>query len=127
MSRPNATDATDVEVAIAAAEAGAAVVRRMYGEPLARFAKSPTDFATEADIAAERQRRTSPPLPNCRRSSISSKAERRSTQQGGCSSSEALSCAGGSGSASSAGCAVLSSATHVSYVQSIGYAGAATV
>lgn len=45
---------TDAEVAIQAAEAGAAVVRAKYGAPLARFDKSPTDFATEADLAAER-------------------------------------------------------------------------
>ena len=45
---------TDAEVAIRAAEAGAAVVRTMYGAPLARYDKSPTDFATEADLAAER-------------------------------------------------------------------------
>lgn len=47
-------DETDAALAIRAAEAGAAVVRRMYGGRLARFAKSAQDFATEADIAAER-------------------------------------------------------------------------
>jgi myo-inositol-1(or 4)-monophosphatase len=44
----------DVEVAIAAAEAGADVVRRKYGAALNRYDKSPTDFATEADLEAER-------------------------------------------------------------------------
>ncbi len=45
---------SDVEVAITAAEAGAAVVRRMYGAAMSRYDKSPTDFATEADLEAER-------------------------------------------------------------------------
>jgi myo-inositol-1(or 4)-monophosphatase len=45
---------TDGELAIRAAEAGAGVVRAMYGGRMARFAKSGDDFATEADIAAER-------------------------------------------------------------------------
>jgi myo-inositol-1(or 4)-monophosphatase len=40
-------------VAIAAAVAGAAVVRWMYREPLARYDKSATDFATQADIDSE--------------------------------------------------------------------------
>lgn len=44
---------TDVEVAIAAAQAGAAVVARAYGDSQVRFAKSATDFATQADIDAE--------------------------------------------------------------------------
>ncbi|MFF3438460.1 inositol monophosphatase family protein [Streptosporangium sp. NPDC002721] len=44
---------TDEEVALAAAGAGAAVVRAMYGAPLERFAKTATDFATSADIDAE--------------------------------------------------------------------------
>lgn len=44
---------SDVEVAIAAASTGAAVVRSMYGTPLERFDKSATDFATAADLAAE--------------------------------------------------------------------------
>ncbi|MFJ6677333.1 inositol monophosphatase family protein [Actinosynnema sp. NPDC091369] len=44
---------TDAELAIRAAEAGARVVRAMYGRPLERFAKSGDDFATEADIVAE--------------------------------------------------------------------------
>jgi myo-inositol-1(or 4)-monophosphatase len=45
---------TDHEVAITAAEAGAAVVRSHYGTDLSRVDKSGGDFATEADIAAER-------------------------------------------------------------------------
>ncbi|MEV4654396.1 inositol monophosphatase family protein [Micromonospora sp. NPDC049301] len=44
----------DEDVAIAAAQAGAAVVREMYGASLARFDKSGGDFATAADIAAEK-------------------------------------------------------------------------
>lgn len=44
---------TDAEVALAAAAAGAAAVRSRYGADLAQLAKSPTDFATEADLAAE--------------------------------------------------------------------------
>jgi fructose-1,6-bisphosphatase/inositol monophosphatase family enzyme len=44
----------DHEVAIAAATAGAAVVRGMYGTHLSHFHKSPTDFATQADIASEK-------------------------------------------------------------------------
>lgn len=44
----------DAEVAINAAEAGAVVVRRKYGAALSRYDKSPTDFATEADLEAER-------------------------------------------------------------------------
>ncbi|HEY7046884.1 MAG TPA: inositol monophosphatase family protein [Jatrophihabitantaceae bacterium] len=44
---------TDAELAVAAAEAGAAVVRAKYGGPLARFDKSPMDFATDADLEAE--------------------------------------------------------------------------
>ncbi|MGW0883454.1 inositol monophosphatase family protein [Streptomyces sp. NPDC002671] len=46
--------ASDAELAVAAAQAGAAVVREMYGEPLARFEKSAGDFATAADLAAEK-------------------------------------------------------------------------
>jgi myo-inositol-1(or 4)-monophosphatase len=45
---------TDVELAIRAAEAGAGVVRAMYGGRMERYAKSGDDFATEADLAAER-------------------------------------------------------------------------
>lgn len=43
----------DAEVAIAAADAGAAVVRARFGTPLERFEKAPMDFATDADLAAE--------------------------------------------------------------------------
>ena len=43
----------DGELAIAAARAGAAVVRSRYGAPLARFEKGPGDFATAADLEAE--------------------------------------------------------------------------
>jgi myo-inositol-1(or 4)-monophosphatase len=45
---------TDPELAIAAARAGAAVVRARYGDSLARFDEAPTDFATLADIEAEK-------------------------------------------------------------------------
>lgn len=45
---------TDVELAIRAVEAGARVVRAMYGRRTERFAKRGNDFATEADLAAER-------------------------------------------------------------------------
>ncbi|MEU1647532.1 inositol monophosphatase family protein [Micromonospora zamorensis] len=45
---------TDHALAIEAAEAGAAVVRSQYGSSLARFAKVGTDFATTADIEAEK-------------------------------------------------------------------------
>src|SRR5687767_9809285 len=44
---------TDSELALTAAEAGAAVVRSLYGSALDRFDKSLGDFATSADIAAE--------------------------------------------------------------------------
>jgi myo-inositol-1(or 4)-monophosphatase len=44
---------TDAELAVAAAEAGAAVVRASYGGPLTRYEKSATDFATDADLKAE--------------------------------------------------------------------------
>jgi len=43
----------DSDVAVAAAEAGAAVVRSRYGATLARVHKSGGDFATAADIEAE--------------------------------------------------------------------------
>lgn len=46
--------ATDVDVTIAATEAGAAVVRAAYGGAITKHAKSATDFATEADLEAER-------------------------------------------------------------------------
>ncbi|KQR17232.1 inositol monophosphatase family protein [Cellulomonas sp. Leaf334] len=45
---------TDAEVAIAAAQAGAAVVQRDYGTGHVRRAKSGIDFATQTDIDAER-------------------------------------------------------------------------
>ncbi len=44
----------DLELAIAAAEAGAAVVRSRFGTHLDHFAKGGGDFATVADIEAER-------------------------------------------------------------------------
>ncbi|HEX6869661.1 MAG TPA: inositol monophosphatase family protein [Micromonosporaceae bacterium] len=44
----------DRDLAIAAAQAGAAVVRSYYGRSLTRFEKSAGDFATTADIEAER-------------------------------------------------------------------------
>jgi myo-inositol-1(or 4)-monophosphatase len=43
----------EVRVAVAAAEAGAAVIRAAYGAPVARYDKSATDFATQADLDAE--------------------------------------------------------------------------
>ncbi|WP_250037799.1 inositol monophosphatase family protein [Paractinoplanes maris] len=43
----------DGELAVAAAEAGAAVVLERYGTELARFDKAPGDFATQADLDAE--------------------------------------------------------------------------
>jgi myo-inositol-1(or 4)-monophosphatase len=48
------TQLTDVDVALAAAAAGARVVRASYGGRLTRQAKSGLDFATNADIEAER-------------------------------------------------------------------------
>lgn len=45
---------TDAQVAVAAARAGAAVVRDMFDTPLARYDKGAGDFATAADLAAER-------------------------------------------------------------------------
>ncbi|MDG4859697.1 inositol monophosphatase family protein [Streptomyces sp. T-3] len=44
---------TDAQLAVAAARSGAAVVRDMYGQPLARFEKTAGDFATAADLEAE--------------------------------------------------------------------------
>ncbi|WP_410810775.1 inositol monophosphatase family protein [Micromonospora sp. 067-2] len=44
---------TDEELAVTAAQAGAAVVRASFGAELTRFDKSGGDFATAADIAAE--------------------------------------------------------------------------
>lgn len=43
----------DVDVALAAAAAGARVVRDLYGTELTHLDKSPTDFATVADVRAE--------------------------------------------------------------------------
>ncbi len=43
----------DMEVALAAAQAGAEVVRAAYGTELTRHAKSDSDFATDADLEAE--------------------------------------------------------------------------
>src|SRR4029453_6679640 len=43
----------DVDVAIAVAEEGAAVVRRRFGTTLQRLDKGAGDFATNADIEAE--------------------------------------------------------------------------
>ena len=45
---------SDAEVAIAAARAGADVVRDMYGRRLDRIDKGAGDFATEADVEAEK-------------------------------------------------------------------------
>ncbi|WP_020014249.1 inositol monophosphatase family protein [Promicromonospora sukumoe] len=47
-------DLDDAGVAAAAALAGAAVVRGMFGGPLTRFDKGAGDFASAADVAAER-------------------------------------------------------------------------
>jgi myo-inositol-1(or 4)-monophosphatase len=44
---------TDIEVAIAAAEAGATVLRHRFGELFERLDKGAGDFTTSADIAAE--------------------------------------------------------------------------
>jgi myo-inositol-1(or 4)-monophosphatase len=43
----------DCDVAIAVADAGAAVVRQYFGTPLQRLDKGAGDFATHADLAAE--------------------------------------------------------------------------
>jgi myo-inositol-1(or 4)-monophosphatase len=45
--------ASDAEVAVSAATAGAAVVRARFGTRLTRVDKGASDFATDADIAAE--------------------------------------------------------------------------
>ncbi|MCC5474823.1 inositol monophosphatase family protein [Streptomyces sp. NPDC059680] len=45
---------SDARLAVDAAQAGAAVVRDLYGRRLERYDKSAGDFATEADLAAER-------------------------------------------------------------------------
>lgn len=44
----------DARLAVRAARAGAAVVRELYGTSLERFEKSAGDFATTADLAAEK-------------------------------------------------------------------------
>jgi myo-inositol-1(or 4)-monophosphatase len=44
----------DVELAVAAAEAGAEVVRNRFGTPLTRISKGAGDFATDVDVEAER-------------------------------------------------------------------------
>src|SRR5262245_18157056 len=44
---------TDGNLAVAAAAAGAAVVRARYGAPLERYVKTGHDFATAADLEAE--------------------------------------------------------------------------
>jgi myo-inositol-1(or 4)-monophosphatase len=49
-----ANTGTDADVAVAAALAGAVVVRAMFGSALARFDKSGGDFATTADLEAEK-------------------------------------------------------------------------
>ncbi|MEV5597459.1 inositol monophosphatase family protein [Streptomyces sp. NPDC052496] len=48
------TDLDDAGVAAVAARAGADVVRDMYGQELARIDKGAGDFATAADVAAEK-------------------------------------------------------------------------
>ena len=45
---------SDAQLAIEAASAGAEALRRWYGGELTRFAKTSTDFATEADLEAEK-------------------------------------------------------------------------
>ncbi|WP_225823676.1 inositol monophosphatase family protein [Streptomyces naphthomycinicus] len=45
---------SDARLAVTAAQAGAAVVRDLYGRRLDRYEKSAGDFATEADLVAER-------------------------------------------------------------------------
>ncbi len=44
----------DLQVAVAAAQAGAAVVLAKYGTRLVQHEKTPSDFATDADLEAER-------------------------------------------------------------------------
>ncbi|MFB8029564.1 MULTISPECIES: inositol monophosphatase family protein [unclassified Streptomyces] len=48
------TDTEDMDIATAAALAGARVVREMYGQRLTRIDKGGGDFATGADVAAEK-------------------------------------------------------------------------
>ena len=47
-------DASDLEVALSAATAGAAVIRAAYGTDLVRHQKHGNDFATQADLDSER-------------------------------------------------------------------------
>lgn len=54
MVKQRGAEVPEVEVAIAAAEAGAAVVLAKYGTALVRHDKSPSDFATDADLESER-------------------------------------------------------------------------
>lgn len=49
---------TDAEVAVAAARAGAGVVRAAFGHPTTRHAKGAGDFATDADLGSEHAIRT---------------------------------------------------------------------
>ncbi|MCX4770832.1 MULTISPECIES: inositol monophosphatase family protein [unclassified Streptomyces] len=51
---PSMNMESDAQLAVRAAQAGAAVVRDMYGTSPERFEKSGGDFATAADLAAER-------------------------------------------------------------------------
>lgn len=51
---PPCVSLKDHDLAIAAAQAGAAAVRALFGGALTRYAKAPGDFATEADVAAEK-------------------------------------------------------------------------
>lgn len=48
------TDLSDASIAVLAASAGAAVARSLYGTDIGRIEKEGTDFATAADIEAER-------------------------------------------------------------------------
>lgn len=50
----DAPGASDARLAVAAALAGAAVLRDLYGTTLRRYEKSAGDFATTADVEAER-------------------------------------------------------------------------
>jgi myo-inositol-1(or 4)-monophosphatase len=53
-ARVMANAGTDAEVAVDAARAGAAVLRAMFGSALARYDKAGGDFATAADLDAEK-------------------------------------------------------------------------
>ena len=50
----SSTGADDAELAIAGARAGAEVVRGRYGRRLSRIDKGAGDFATAADVEAEK-------------------------------------------------------------------------